>query len=157
MSYCVIADVQGFNPKRAYGGTSTPTATQVTEYIEKIAGEIDSVLQGRGLTTPVTTPTAFVAFLETLNAVGAAALAERAMFPEAQGMMGGTSAAGAHWKQYTDGLTWLKEGTLPSTAVAGTAAEPLAFSFFSQNASVDTEPTEEYDWLRPKFGINKEF
>src|SRR3989304_10292797 len=109
MSYCTMTDVQGFNPKRTYGASTTPTTTQVTEFIAKIAGEIDTVLQGRGLTTPVTVPTAFAEFLEQLNAVGAAALAERAMFPEASGLMGTTSAAAAHWKQYQDGLKFLKE------------------------------------------------
>jgi hypothetical protein len=153
MAYCLIADVQGFNPKRTYGASTTPTTTQVEEYITKIAGEVDSVLQGRGLGTPVTTPTAFVVFLIQLNAVGAAALAERAMFPEATGLMGSTSAAAVHWKQYQDGLKWLKEGALPT----GTTAEALPFSFFEQNRANDTEPTEEHDWNGSKFGKNKDF
>jgi hypothetical protein len=148
-----MTDVQGFNPKRTYGAGTTPTTTQVTEFISKIAGEIDTVLQGRGLTTPVTTPAAFVEFLEQLNAVGAAALAERAMFPESQGLQGPTSAAAVHWKQYQDGLKWLKEGNLPT----GTTAEALPFSFFEQNKATETEPTETYEWHKPKFGINKEF
>ena len=153
MSYCTITDVRGFNPKRTYSATSAPTEAQVTEFIEKIAGEVDTVLAGRGLTTPVVTPTAFVTFLEQLNAVGAAALAERAMFPEATGMMAGVSAASMHWKQYTDGLKYLKEGSLPT----GTSAEPLTSSFMNDNKANDTEPTDAPGWVRPKFGKNKEF
>ena len=153
MSYCIMADVQGFNPKRTYNTGTTPTTAQVTEFIEKIAGEIDTVLEGRGLTTPVVTPTSFVTFLKQLNAVGAAALAERAMFPEASGMMAGVSAASMHWKQYTDGLKWLKDGSLPT----GTSAEPLASSFMNDNKANDTEPTDDPSWVRPKFGKEKEF
>lgn len=153
MSYCVIADVRGFNPKRTYNTTSTPTEAQVTEFIEKIAGEIDTVLQGRGLSTPITTPAEFVTFLEQTNAVGAAALAERAMFPEASGLMGTTSAAAVHWKQYQDALKWLMTGNLPT----GTSAEALPFSFFEQNQAVTEEPHDDPTWVRPKFGKNKEF
>lgn len=153
MSYCTITDVKGFNPKRTYSATSTPTEAQVTEFIEKIAGEIDTVLQGRGLVTPIVTPAEFVTFLKQTNAVGAAALAERAQFPEATGLMGTTSAAAVHWKQYQDALKWLKEGALPT----GTTAEALPFSFFEEHKAVDTEPKDDPTWVRPKFGKNKEF
>lgn len=153
MSYCTITDVRGLNPKRTYSATSTPTADQVEEFVIKIAGEIDTVLQGRGLTTPVTTPTEFVTFLEQTNAVGAAALAERAMFPEASGLMGTTSAAAVHWKQYQDALKWLMTGNLPT----GTTAEALPFSFFEQHKATDEEPQDTPTWVRPKFGKNKEF
>ena len=153
MSYCTLTNVQALNPTRTYGAATTPTTTQVGTFITQVAGEIDTVLQGRGLTTPLTTPAEFVTFLTQLNAVGAAALAERAMFPEAQGLMGTTSAGSAHWKQYQEGLKYLKEGALPSDA----AADPAAFSFFEKNQGNDTEPTEEHSWQNPKFGINKEF
>jgi hypothetical protein len=154
MSYCTTADVQALNPKRTYSATSTPTLTQVGEYVTNIAGEIDTVLQGRGLTTPIATPAAFVSFLEQLNAVGAAAMSERAMFPEASGMMGGTSAASMHWKQYQDGLKFLKDGNLPTGVEDG----PLPFSFFEQSYGLEDEPgTDDQSWSRSKFGKNKEF
>lgn len=153
MSYCTITDVRGLNPKRTYGAATTPTEDQVNEFIEKTAGEIDTVLQGRGLTTPIATPAAFVTFLKQTNSAGAAALAERAMFPEAQGLMGATSAAAVHWKQYQDALKWLKDGALPT----GTSSEALPFSFFEKRQSTDTEPEEDYSWQKPKFGKNKEF
>lgn len=155
MSYCTTTDIQALNPTRTYSATSKPTLTQVQTYIDQIAGEIDSILKGRGLATPITIPAEFVTFLKQLNAVGAAALAERAMFPEAQGMMGSTSASAMHWRQYQDGIKWLKEGQMPSDVDGdGTA---LPFSFFSDSISRDTEPKDDYDWQRPKFGKNKEF
>jgi len=153
MSYCTIADVQTLNPTRTYSATSKPTLTQVGEYITQIAGEVDTVLQGRGLGVPIETPAVFVTFLKQLNAVGAAAMAERAMFPEAQGMMGGTAASALHWKQYQEGLKFLRDGSLPT----GTEAEALPFSFFEQNVGNDAEPVDDNAWARPKFGKNKEF
>ena len=154
MSYCTSADVQALNPKRTYGADTTPTMTQVKSFVDSIAGEIDTVLQGRGLATPIVTPTEFVTFLTQLNAVGAAAMSERAMFPEASGMMGGTSAASMHWKQYQDGLKFLKEGSLPTVVEDG----PLPFSFLEQNYGNETEPGEDdQSWSRSKFGKNKEF
>lgn len=153
MSYCTSSDVQALNPRRTYDSNSTPTLTQVDGYITQIAGEIDTVLQGRAFTTPVATPTEFVTWLKQLNALGAAALAERAMFPEAQGMLGGTAASAQHWKQYQDGLHFLRTGNLPT----GTTGENLPFSFFEQQMGSDTEPKETYDWQKPKFGKNKEF
>jgi len=153
MSYCTTADVQTLNPTRTYDAATTPTLTQVQAYVDQIAGEVDTVLQGRGLVVPVAAPSVFVTFLRQLNAVGAAAMAERAMFPEAQGMMGSTAASAMHWKQYQDGLKYLKEGSLPT----GTTAEALPFSFFEQNVGSDTEPVDDDSWSRPKFGKNKEF
>ena len=153
MSYCVAADISVLNPTRTYSATSTPSLVQLAEYISQIAGEIDTVLEGRGLTVPVTSPDQFVVFLKQLNVLGAGAMAERAMFPEAQGMMGGTSAAALHWKQYQDGLKFLKEGNLPT----GTSAEALPFSFFEQNTGATEEPSDDNSWARPKFGKNKDF
>jgi len=153
MSYCTAADVQALNPKRAYTATSTPTLAQVGVYVTQIGGEIDTVLRGRGLSTPVATPAEFVIFLKQLNAVGAAAISERAMFPEAQGMMGGTAAASLHWRQYQDGLKFIREGNLP----AGSEAVALPFSFFESNIGVESEPEEEHCWPKSKFGKNKEF
>lgn len=154
MSYCTSADVQALNPKRTYGAATTPTLTQVQAFVNSIAGEIDTVLQGRGLTTPITLPAEFVTFLKQLNAVGAAAMSERAMFPEASGMMGGTSAASMHWRQYQDGLKFLKDGQLPSSL---DSAESLPFSFFGDNRETEEEPEDTYEWQKRKFGKNKEF
>jgi hypothetical protein len=154
MSYCTITDVRGLNPTRSYGASTTPTETQVTTYIDNIAGEIDAIINGRGYTVPVTAPTALVTFLKQTNALGAAALAESAMFPEPQGM--GASTHGTDlWKKYQDALKWLREGDLPSEGSGGEADIP--FSFAEQNIGTTSEPEETHDWQKPKFGINKDF
>ncbi len=153
MSYCTAADVQAANPKRTYSATSTPTLAEVGEFVTQIAGEMDTVLTGRGLTVPVTTPTEFVTFLKKLNIVGAIAMCENAMFPEAVGQMSNV-AAERFWKQYRDGIKFLQDGQLPSAAGGDTVGLP--FSFFTENLG-DEEPHEDSTWRRPKFGKNKEF
>lgn len=153
MSYCTITEVRGVNPKRTYDTTSTPTATEVEEFIDRIGAEIDVVLQGRGLTTPITSPTELVSYLEQLNALGAAAMAEQAMFPEAKGMAT-VSSSEILWKRYREGLEYIKhEDNLSSE----TGAQALPFSFFEQNMGADTEPSESYSWQDHKFKKNKEW
>ncbi len=150
MSYCTITEVQGLNPKRTYDVTSKPTSTQVEALITQVAAEIDSILLGRGLTVPVTTPTELVTHLKQVNAYGAAALAEMGMFPEAAGL-GATPHGHELWAIYTKMMEWLKTGTLPTATQAGNPR-----SFFEQHQS-DSEPTEDYIWRDAKFGKNKEF
>lgn len=150
MAYCDIADVQALNPKRTYDGGSTPTQTQVGEFIDRVTSEIDTVLSGRGLTVPVTAPAAFVDHLKQVNAYGAAALAEAGMFPESFGV-GYTPHGAWLWSRYRDAIKELRDGELP----VGSGGELQPESFFTKYPT--TEPTAEEEWRRPKFGKDKEF
>lgn len=152
MAYCTITEVQGHNPKRTYSATSTPTIAQVTEFIDRIADEIDVVLSGRGITVPVTAPAILMNYLSQVNAFGAASLAEDAMFPESP-MPGGTPHSRSLWDKYQQAVKRLREDNLPVDSDG--VMQP--FSFFGENVAVDTEPTEEYEWHKPKFGKSKEF
>lgn len=117
MSYCIVSDVQGLNPKREYSPTSTPNLAQVNTLIDTISDEIDLVLSSAGYTVPAT-GTAFVSALKRINAYGAAALAEMAMFPESSGM-GETP----HWKIllqiYQGWIKSLQEGKVPADLDVG--------------------------------------
>jgi len=156
MAYCTITNIQALNPKRTYGASTTPTTTQVEAFITRIAEEIDAILAGRDFTVPITAPASLLAYLTHVNALGAAALAEQAMFPETT--KPGTSASGANlWKQYQEALAILRTANLPSAGSGGAGAGDLPFSFTEQNKDNETEPTENYDWQKPKFGKNKEF
>lgn len=150
MSYCTTTEVAGLNPKRTYSATSTPSLTQIQEFIDRIAAEIDTVLRGRGLTPPATAPAELVTYLKQLNTLGAGAMTEQAMFPEATGQMSATSAQ-VLWRQYRDGLEYLKTGPLASTEGAA-----LPFSFASDQSGSTTEP-KDTTWNRPKFGKEREF
>lgn len=150
MAYCTITDVQALNPKRTYDTSSTPTQTQVESLVTQISNEIDSILSARGLTVPVTTPDHFVAHLKQVNAYGAAALAEMAMFPEATGL-GATTHGSELWRIYRDMRDKLEKGELPVSVEGGAGPR----GFFEQHPI--TEPTEDYEWREPKFKKNKEF
>jgi len=151
MSYCTITQVQGHNAKRVYGASTTPTTTQVNEFISRIADEIDVVLSGRGMTTPITTPTSLVNFLSQVNAFGAASLAEDAQFPEtsAPGM---TPHARSLWDKYQQALKFLSEGALPSDE-----SVVLPFSFLTEHAGDTEEPTNDNAWQDSAFGKHRDF
>ena len=152
MAYCTITEVRGLNPKRTYSASTNPSTTEVEEFIDRISDEIDVILQGRGFTTPVTSPTELASYLVHVNAYGAAAIAEQSMFTEPIGP-GATPHGTVLWQQYQQALKYLREGQLPVT----TGAHPLPFSFHEQNLGNATEPKEDDEWRNPKFGINKEF
>ncbi len=152
MAYCTTADVAGQNPQRTYNATSTPTLAQIQEFIDRVAAEIDVVLMGRGQAVPATTPAALVKFLEQLNTLGAGAMTEQAQFPETKGQMSAPAAV-VLWKQYREGLTYLKDADQLSTSNGA----PLPFSFASENIGNTTEPIETAAWTRPHLGKNKEF
>ena len=150
MAYCILDDVRGLNPKRTYDASSLPTSTQATAIMDAIYNEINSHLNSRGVTVPVTTPAHFVATLKQGNALGAAALTEEAMFPEAAGIGAGTHGQWL-WTRYQNFLKWIDTGELPKAVDAD--GEPR--SFFSENES--DELIEDQDWRRHKIRMNMEF
>lgn len=141
MAYAALSDVQAVNPKRTYSATTTPTSTQVTAFLTDIAAEIDTLLTSRGLTVPVTAPAEFLAHLKHVNAVGAAARAEFAMFPEAAESPAGSPQGDRLWSQYQEYLRALRKDSLPVTLVA----DLTPASFFTENAGSSC-PEETYSW-----------
>lgn len=140
MAYCTITDVQALNAQRTYSATTKPTTTQVTALIAQIATEIDAVLAAKGYTIPVATPTTFVTFLATVNAYGAGALAEAAMFPETS-EMGSTP----HWKVLQAKYdAWLKllidGGVIPASMSAGEEGENVGGAYLDGDNKGDDYP-----------------
>jgi hypothetical protein len=152
MAYCTAAQVASLNPQRTYSASSKPSLTEIGEFIDRIAAEMDVILQGRSLTVPVTEPAELVTFLEQLNVLGAGSLTEQAMFPAATGA-GSSPASGVLWARYREGLEYLKTGVLTTSG----SDAPVPFSWGSQQRAQGTEPVDDYTWNRPKFGKNKEF
>jgi hypothetical protein len=129
MAYCTITDVRGKNPKQTYSASSTPTQTQVEQFITDIAVEIDNVLQSLGYAIPVTTPANFVNHLKQVNANGAAALADMAMFPDSPE---GTSPYGKQlYSIYQKQLAALRNGEIPADLSQETGSSPVA-SYYSK-------------------------
>jgi hypothetical protein len=136
MAYCTITDVRGLNPKRTYNATTTPTEAQVGQYITDIAAEIDSIIQAQGYTVPVTAPANFVTVLKLLNARGAAAQAEIAMFPESG--VGATPHGQQLLSLYKDGLKALRAGEIPET-ITGQTTSPVG-SYYTEVADQESYP-----------------
>jgi hypothetical protein len=137
MAYASLTDIQALNPKRQYGSLSTPTTTQVDLLIGQISSEIDMVMSLR-YTLPIT-DTTLLAVLQTINAYGAAALAEQAMFPETV-EKGSTPHWKMLWDAYQGWLKELKEGIVP-LVLAGS------------NIGSDLDSGEEID--PPKFSMSE--
>ena len=72
MAYCVAGDVTALSGV-AYSTTSTPTAAQVGQFIDEVAGEIGLALSAIGVAS--TTGASIAAVLKKYNAMGAACLA----------------------------------------------------------------------------------
>lgn len=105
-AYCTLAQVQALNAQRTpYAHDTIPTRAQVTGYMSAVAAEIDTALSANGVTTPVTTPAAFLEMITELNAVGAAAKAEQAGYPDS----GEGSNAQRLYDAYQKGLDRLYE------------------------------------------------
>jgi len=142
MAYCVLDDVKALNPNRVYSADTKPTATQVAGFIDHISAQLDVILRGRGLAVPVTQPTDLLAYLKFVCALGAASLAEEAMFPTA-----GDAAKSAHTtrlqERYQAELEQLRKANLST----------LRISPFSYGSEYPTE----YDEGLPKFKYDKVF
>lgn len=80
MAYATVSHVQAKTIGRpTYTATSPVTDTQVIEFLEDTAVEIDAILRARGYTVPVpTTATSALRLLQNGNTLGAAALVEAA-------------------------------------------------------------------------------
>jgi hypothetical protein len=109
MTYCVISDVEGINSKRTYDNTNKPTITQVNGMISRVASMIDAAILGMGLSIPTTADP----YLVTMNAFGAAGLAEASL------LMAGTSENAEprdwRWNEFKSMLKAFKE----NPAIAG--------------------------------------
>jgi hypothetical protein len=72
MAYASLPDVSALAAKRVFGATSIPNASQVSEYLDFTAADIDSILAADGYGLPVpTTASIALLYLKRLNAIGA--------------------------------------------------------------------------------------
>ena len=148
MAYCTLDDVRTINAKRVYDANSKPTSTQVEDMITDIAAELDSILSGRGLEVPVTTPEHFVKFLKQTNAIGAGAFAEFSAFPEAEKSAGGTTHGTTLRTEYRARIVYLRDGDLPTSA-----SSPIPRSFFTERG----EEPEPRSWGGTSFAKSRSF
>lgn len=123
-----------------FTATSTPSTADAQTFLDDIAGEIDAVLGGRGLATPVTiasAPQSFLDFLKVTNAIGAAAQVVAALLPNQEGY---ASATYDQWldRQYEERLKGLRDGSaIPDVVLPGATGGSLARSFWTTNPTDD--------------------
>lgn len=159
MSYAAVSDVQGLNAKRtAYSTSTKPTLTQVQGFVDQISAEIDAVLAAKNVATPVTAPASFVTFLLGTNALGAAALAEAAEFPEFDGGPGFTPQAQRYWAMYQSRLDELKLGAAIDPAVTVSDADNLARTYLTDNPdNLGFDGSDGFtDGQQPVFSIGRD-
>lgn len=78
MSYATPTQVFALDTGRTYTATSKPNTTQVEQYLDTTAAELDGILRKRGYTVPVaTTATSAHTLLAGFNAYGAIAIVEQ--------------------------------------------------------------------------------
>lgn len=72
MAYASITDVSALAAKRVFTGSSIPTASQVAEFLDFSAADIDSMIAADGYALPIpTAATIALLNLRRLNAIGA--------------------------------------------------------------------------------------
>lgn len=97
MSYCTAADIEAMNAQRkqTFGAATTPTLTQVNDFIDEIAAEIDAILSAAGASVPVSPASDY---LKLINKMGAAAMVEAAK--QMEGVEESTEARNYRQKRY---------------------------------------------------------
>lgn len=136
MAYATIDDVQSLIAVYHIGSQSSVTPAQVNSMIASVSAEIDAVLSGTGVTTPVATPLGFVTHLSLLNAYGVAAMVLKSAFPESA--MAGSAPAYAFWEgRYQNGLKALRAGQDIPDDGSTVESDIMPSSYFTRN------PTEE--------------
>ena len=72
MAYASLPDVNALAAKRVFSATSVPSASQVAEYLDFGAAEIDGLLAADGYALPIaTTASIALLYLKRVNAIAA--------------------------------------------------------------------------------------
>jgi len=152
--FCTIDDVKAENPHRVYDATSNPTSTQVTGFITKIASEIRAVIRKHGLDESALVAVQYTAdLLNTINAKGAAYMAERA------GLSGRSPRLSDHAQQLKDDYDWWIQSIFESPGMLEEAsgkggkvhARWTDTTPRDKSGAVNDEPNEPRITLREKF------
>jgi hypothetical protein len=72
MAYATIGDVNSLAPARSFTATSVPNASQVGQFLDYTAADLDSIMSADGYGLPVPTGASMALLaLKRLNAIGA--------------------------------------------------------------------------------------
>lgn len=129
MAYSAIATAQArVRGAMLLSTTSTPTLAQATAFGAGITGEIDTALASHGITTPVTTPAAFLAWLVEVETVGWAARIASAMFADDAGENSDEQVSRLD-RWYQNAMKRIWDGSaIPPTLGLGAASLPASYT-----------------------------
>lgn len=153
MAYCTTSDVQALLPKFVLSTTTKPTLTQVEQFCDDVAAEIDIYLARGGASTPVSTPTTLVTWLRKISGAGVAAMTLKAMFPDQLGPAE-TPAYAFFEKQYQDALKLMKDGDFISSIVGTSGDLSDVSTYFTRNPDEEEELGEIAE---PTFKVSSVF
>jgi len=119
------------------GASTKPTTTQATSFVDEIDAEINVLLEKHSVTTPVTSPAAFLTWLGNVSANGATATVLKSMFPDATGP-GETPAYSFFEKRYQDALKELRAGDVIPASLLESEDDAGPSTYFTRNP-VDEE------------------
>lgn len=152
VAYATVEQVEQHNAQRQlYSGSTRPSRPQVEAFLADGAAEINAILSAQGLATPVTTPADFLAYVTRLNALYAAALAEQAAFPEADGDLGGSGSGARYWRMWESGKRDLISGASipPAAGTAGARVRAATYGTDNRDSSGDVPA--------PAFSMTRQF
>lgn len=128
MAYSTQAAAESRVRGPALTATSTPTATEAAAFGLGITGEINTALASHGVTVPVTTPAAFLAWLVELETVGWASRIASVMYADVSGENSDEAAAKLE-RWYQAGLARLWDGSaIPPSLGVSSASLPSSYS-----------------------------
>lgn len=112
---------------QAWTDGSTPGNSDIEQFIEDVAAEIDAVLGGRGLASPAAGTAAYGA-LVGVNADGALLIALPATFPEGSGPSSASKTIDQARARYDAELASLEDGSHPAIVLleAGNVASRVS-------------------------------
>lgn len=163
MAYATVDDVNRLVPQNPFSGTSTPTAAQVSTYIDQISMRMDAILDNIGYITPVTGGVKALAQLKEACAWGACGIAQQARIasvtPDLAGQM---SVWTKMFEGWLDKLASAKEPfhLIDAATNQKLVVKPLGeMQFDSTNFSVDSGTTSDpTNYITtPTFSIGMKF
>jgi hypothetical protein len=153
MAYATLPIVQEYIAQFTIDANSKPTTTQATAIIDDISNEIDVLLASNGWAVPVTVPAAFLDWLSTTNAYGAAAGILKSMFPHTTGP--DEEPAFAFWEErYKARLQMIIDGVINLPDATANSNQITPSTYLTRNPD-----TEEAIGViaEPLFSIGKVF
>lgn len=133
MPYCTQEDV-GAELRKTFTASTNPSDNMVSEIVEEVSAEIDSVLSKAGYSLPIS-DLALLSVLKAYNRYGASARVDSLIFGDAK--PGESSRSERLYKWYQEGLKKIMGEAL---SAGWNGAERLPISYSTENSDKLSSP-----------------